>query len=404
MGGFPLTAPITALRGNPSAVSIDLGQGRDRSIRRRINAAWGLLFLNTMTYTGGSILPFPTSVGKGVAQAALPVALFVLLTVNPQVKVRPNVFLCIVSLLVMGTILTAVQTHLDSIFLTLRLVGYVGALWLLTPWWGRSDMMLLRIHLRWIYVALGLALLGMLISPGKAFAFGGRLEGVLWPMTATQLGQYGAVAVGLTVLLWLGRQLSGRLSLAGVTFAMVLLLLTHTRTALVALVAGLLMAGVSVFAVNARVRKFFAVIVGVVSIAIMTVGGLIATWLERGENAQGLTSLTGRTNFWALVLEEPRTTFEQIFGFGLSDASINGNPIDSNWLAAYQMDGLFGAVVCGMMLIFLLAAALFQAPGIRRALALFLVMYCTVASFTEDALADISTYLLHLVVAASLLA
>jgi hypothetical protein len=400
-----LASTITALRGNPSAAAIERVETRNRSIRRRVNVAWGLLFFNSMTYTGGSILPLPTSVGKGLAQAALPLALFVLLTVNPQVKVRPNAFLCIVSLLVMGTVLTAVQTrHLDSVFLTLRFAGYVGALWMLTPWWGRSDMMLLRIHLRWIYVALGLALLGMLISPGKAFAFDGRLEGVLWPMTATQLGQYGAVAVGLTVLLWLGRQLSGRLSLAGVTFAMALLLLTHTRTAVVALVAGMLMAGLSVFAVNARVRKFFAAIVGAVSIAVTTAGGFIATWLYRGENVQGLTSLTGRTNFWALVLEEPRTTFQQIFGFGLSNASIDGNPIDSNWLAAYQMEGYFGAVACGMMLAFLLAAALFQSQGIRRALILFLVMYCTVASFTEDALPDITTYLLHLVVAASLLA
>ena len=373
-------------------------------MHRRVNAAWGLLFFNTMTYTGGSVLPLPTAVGKGLAQAALPAAFFILLTVNPQVKVRPNAFLCIVGLLVMDTILTAVQTHhLDSIFLTLRLAGYVGALWLLTPWWGRGDMMLLRIHLRWIYIALGSALLGILISPGAAFAFGGRLEGVLWPMTATQLGQYGAVAVGLTILLWLGGQLSGRLTLAGVAFAMLFLLLTHTRTALVALAAGLLMAGVSVFAVNIRVRKFFAAFAGVISIGVLTTGGFIATWLARGENVQGLTSLTGRTNFWAQVLAEPRTTFQQIFGFGLSSGGINGNPIDSNWLAAYQMEGLFGDVVCGMMLVFILAAALFQSPGMRRAISLFIVTYCVIAAFTEDALADVSTYFLHLVVAASLL-
>jgi len=143
--------------------------------------------------------------------------------------------------------------------------------------------------------------------------------------------------------------------------------------------------------------------VAVVSVAVMAAGSFIGSWLARGESAQGLLSLTGRTNFWALVLDEPRTTFQQIFGFGLSDASINGNPIDSNWLAAYQMEGYFGSVVCGMMLAFLLASALFQSPGIRRALSLFIVTYCMVASFTEDALADASTYLLHIVVAASLL-
>ena len=37
------------------------------------------------------------------------------------------------------------------------------------------------------------------------------------------------------------------------------------------------------------------------------------------------------------------------------------------------------------------------------ALALFLVTYCTLASFTEVSFTDVSTYLLHLTVAASLL-
>ena len=80
----------------------------------------------------------------------------------------------------------------------------------------------------------------------------------------------------------------------------------------------------------------------------------MTTWLARGENAQGLASLTGRTNFWALVLNTPRTKFQEIFGFGLSNASIDGLPIDSNWLASYMQEGLFGVVVCAMMLVWLL--------------------------------------------------
>ena len=263
--------------------------------------------------------------------------------------------------------------------------------------------MLLRIQLRWLYIALGSAFIGMLIAPGKAFAFDGRLEGVVWPMTATQLAQYGAVATGLTVILWLGRRVSGRAALSGVVFAMPILLLTHTRTALVALVAGILVAGLSLFAVNARVRKFFVSLAVFVSVVVTTAAGVISTWLARGEGAQGLTSLTGRTNFWALVLSEPRTFLQDIFGFGLSNSTVDGKPIDSNWLVAYQMEGLYGVTVCAAMLIFLAIAALFQAPGVRRALIFFIVVYCTVASFTEDAYADVSTYLLHLVVAGSLL-
>ena len=60
-------------------------------------------------------------------------------------------------------------------------------------------------------------------------------------------------------------------------------------------------------------------------------------------------------------------------------------------------------VTCAAILLFLLALAYFQRRGVQRALALFLVTYCVVASFTEDAFTDVSPYLLDLFVAASLL-
>jgi hypothetical protein len=302
-------------------------------------------------------------------------------------------------------VLTCIQVHqLGTEFRTFRFAEFTVALWLLTPWWGRRDMLLLRCHLRCLFVALCSVLLGLVVSPSRAFSFDGRLTGVIWPMLPTQIAQYAAVAAGLTVILWLARLVSGRAALAGVALGVTVLILTHTRTALAALVAGLLVAGLSLFTVNARVRKFFMTGAIIVSAAVMTLAGVVITWLARGENTQGLTTLTGRTNFWALVLNTPRDAFQEIFGFGLSNASVNGLPIDSNWLAAYMQEGLFGVIVCALILAFLLVAAFFQPPGVRRALALFLVTYCLLASFTEDAFTDVSTYLLELVVAASLLA
>jgi hypothetical protein len=383
---------------------LDPAGARERSVRRRINAVWGLLFFNTLTFIPGGLLHIPSHVGKGLAQGALPLAILVALTVNPKLRLRPNIFLCLVGLLVVDTVITCTQTkHLGTVYRTFRLAEFVTALWLLTPWWGRRDMLLLRCHLRWLFVVLGLVLLGLLVAPGLAFSTDGRLSGVIWPMGPTQVAQYSAVATGLVVVLWLGRLLSGRVTLAGVTVAVAILLLSHTRTALVGLVAGILVAGLSLFTINARVRKFFAVGVAAVSIGVTTLAGVLLTWLARGESAQGLATLTGRTNFWALVLIQPRTKFEEIFGFGLSNASVNGLPIDSNWLASYMMEGLFGVVVCALILIWLFVAAFFQPHGVRRALALFLVTYCTVASYTEVSFTDASTYLLHLTVAASLL-
>ena len=394
-----------ALRPRPRVASLDSAEARARSVRHRVGVAWALLFFNTLTYYPGGVLHIPSHVGKGLAQGALPVALLVALTVNPRVRLRPNVFLCLVSLLVIDTVITCATTpHLGEIYRTFRLAEFVAVLWLLTPWWGRDDMLLLRYQLRCLYAALGSVLLGLLISPGKALHSQGRLAGVVWSMTPTQVAQYGAVAAGVTLLLWFNRLLSRRATLIGVTFAIAMLLLTHTRTALLGLVLGLLVAGLSLFISNARVRKFFAAGVATVLIGIATVSGVVGTWLARGENAQGLTSLTGRTNFWALVLNMPRNKFQEIFGFGLSNVSINGNPIDSNWFASYQQEGLFGVVVCVALVVWLIVTACFQPRSIQRALALFLVTYCTVASFTEDAFTDASTYLLHLVIAASLLA
>ena len=52
-------------------------------------------------------MPIPSKVGKVIAQATLPLALLILLTINPKLKFRPNVYLCVVSLLVVDATVTA---------------------------------------------------------------------------------------------------------------------------------------------------------------------------------------------------------------------------------------------------------------------------------------------------------
>ncbi len=135
----------------------------------------------------------------------------------------------------------------------------------------------------------------------------------------------------------------------------------------------------------------------------MTLSGLVTTWLARGEGTQQLTELTGRTNVWTQVVTIPRDRMQTWFGFGLSNKSFNGLPIDSNWLASYLDQGMFGIVISASILVFLLINAYFRPRGVQRALALFLVTYCLVASFTETGFSDASTYLLEITLAASLL-
>ena len=376
-----MTTFVAALRPG-RGVPLPEAEARERSVRRRVGIVWGLLVLDTVGCTG-ALVHIPGVVGKGVTQGALPVAILVALTINRRIVVRPNVFLCLVILLAAEALITSLQPQqFGTVYRTFRLAEFVVALWLLTPWWGRRDLLLVRCHLTSLAVVLGTVVLGVLVAPNKAIGTG-RLIGALWVVPATQVAHYSAVIFGVTAVLWFCGQLRSRVTVVIVSAAGVILILTHTRTALVAMIAGLLVAGLSLIAAKARVRKLFAASGAVTAIAIMTLSGFLASWLARGEGTQQLTSFTGRTSVWGPLLALPRDKFQEIFGFGLSNDSFNGLPIDSNWLASYQSQGLFGVFLCATMLIFLLALAYFQPRGVQRALALFLVTYCLIASFTE---------------------
>jgi hypothetical protein len=374
----------------------------DRLVLRRVGIVWGLLVLNALTFYGSAV-HIPHAAGRIITQAALPAALVVALTVNRRVMIRPNVFLTLVSLLVIEAIITCLQPeHLGTLYRTFRLAEFVAVLWLLTPWWGRRDLLLVRYHLTALAVILGSVVLGIMVAPGYAFD-GGRLGGAIWAIPATQLAHYAAIMFGLVVMLWLAGHIRGRLTLVVVAVTGAILLLTHTRTALLALVAGILVAGLSLITIKARVRKFLASAGIISAIVIMTLSSLIGAYLARGEDTTQLHNLTGRTKVWGPLLAFPRDKFQEIFGFGLSNSSFNGLPIDSNWLASYQEQGLIGVLICAIILLFLLVAAYFQPHRPQRALAIFLATYCLVASFTEVGFTDVSMYLLDLTLAASLI-
>ena len=399
---YEVTSSAVAFRPGHQDRLLRPTQTQERWVRRRVGLVWGLLVLNVLTFYG-SVLPIPTMLGKAIAQGALPVALFVALTLNRRLILRPNIFLCLISLLVVEAVLTSLRPqYFGTVYRTFRLAEFVTVLWLLTPWWGRRDLLLIRCHLRALMVIMGSVLLGLLVAPGSAMA-GGRLTGALWGIPATQVAHYAAVALGLVVVLWMCRQVRGPGILLLVIASVFILALTHTRTALFGVVTGILIAGLSLIVAKARVRRFLVAASSVVLIAAITLSNLITTWLARGQGTGQLTELTGRTKVWGPLLALPRDKFQEILGSGLSNESFNGLPIDSNWLAAYQTQGIFGVVVCAVVLVFLLVAAYFQPRGVRRALALFLVTFCLVSSFTEVGFIDASMYLLDLTLAASLL-
>lgn len=396
-----------------SAVSVVTSEPQPSSADTRaklpvlVVAAWGALFLNVMSFAGNpTVVPIPRPVGQLITQGALPLALVLALVVNRRGLVRSNLFLVLYSMLAVTSLMVSLHNEFfaGSVFRATRFLTFVVVLWLLTPWFGRRDLLLLRCHRIVLWIVLGTVLLGAAISPGAAFAFEGRLSGAIWPIPPTQVAHYAGVLLGTTALLWMCRVLSGRHTLFTVAVCGAVLAGTHTRTALTAVVIGLVVAGASLFLGHARVRRTYAwaTLVGVVVASLFA--SQLTAWVTRGQSEQDLSQLTGRTKVWSAVFGLDRPWLDRVFGSGMSNQSFGGLPIDSNWVAAYYDQGWFGVAIQIAALLTLLLLAITRAPGPSRAVAIFLIVYAIVASFTETGLGSPSPYLLDLVVALALLA
>jgi hypothetical protein len=380
------------------------GQGVARLLP--VVLVWGALFLNVLTFSRtGTVVPIPETVGKLITQAAAPVAVLLAIMVNRRAVVRPNLVLALLS--VMAVVALAASVHNEylfpSAFRAVRMLVFLGVLWLISPWFGRRDMLLLRCHRLCLCAILGSVYLGVLVSPGLAFAFDGRLAGVIWPIPPTQVAHYAAVLLGISVLLWMCRVVPGRSSLVLVLLAAVPLFLTHTRTALLAAALGLAVACASLFLGHVRVRRTSALGTALGIVVATVFASQLTTWVLRGESAEEVGALTGRTKVWSEVFALDRPPIQDLFGSGLSNQSFDGLPIDSNWVAGYLDQGWFGVAMQAAVLLVLLLMAVTHVRGPQRAVALFLVIYCLVASITETGLGAPSTYFLDLTVALALL-
>lgn len=371
-----------------------------------VGVVWGLLLVNTLGFTTlDLIIPFPRQFGQVITMAALAVAFALALALNPRIRLRPSAYLVLLTLLVVVSVASSVQLQsgLGSLLRCLRLVLFVATLWLLSTWW-RGELTFVRHHIRMLCLILLTVVAGLAISPGSAFSGpGGRLVGAIWPIPAPQVGLYCAIVIGLCVLLWITRSLDGRSAAVVSVPAAVLLLLSHTRTALLGLFVALAVAGLSLVLTTPRARRALAGAVGAGLVAFAAFGPTISDWLARGQDSEDLANLTGRTKVWDRLLAENRSLGEEAFGVGLTDKSFGGLPIDNGWLSIYHEQGWAGITLVTGFLVTMLVVALLRPPSPQRACALFLVVYCITASYTEAGLGDASPYLLTLAVAASLL-
>ena len=158
-----------------------LVQARSRRVEKtveqkrlwRVQVIWGLLFFNVLSFADQPIvLPIPHFLGQIMTQGGLILALLMALTVNPRIRARPNIFLILYSVLATTTLMMSVRfIGLGTTYRAFRLVEFVVVLWLLTPWWGRRDLLFLKTQLRFLIAILISLVLGLAISPGKAYVF-----------------------------------------------------------------------------------------------------------------------------------------------------------------------------------------------------------------------------------------
>jgi len=376
-----------------------------QQVPRLVSVVWTLLVINTLGSQGANtIIAIPRPVAQMVTMGSVVAAFVLALMLNPRLQLRPSAYLLLLSLLLVVSIVasTRLESGFGALFRCFRFTMFVGTLWLLTRWWD-GWLGLLRTHIRAICAVLATVAAGLVISPGTARpdTYGGRLVGAIWPLTPPQIGLYAATVIGLVILLWLGHHTSRSSVFIIAAPAMVLLLMSQTRTALLGLVGGLAVALVSLMTTSERARKVFTRTALIGGLAAVVAGAAIATWFRRGQT--DLTELTGRAKVWDALLAAPRTVAEEVFGVGLTNKSFDGLPIDSSWLAVYHEQGYLGLALVAAFLLTLFGVAALRPPSLPRAIALFLVVYCVIASYTEAGLGDASPYLLNLTMAAALL-
>ncbi|AIA01647.1 membrane protein [Streptomyces noursei] len=395
--------------GGPDTVGTRPGAApRPAGTPKAVGIVWALLVLNTLGSAGAkTVIPLPRSLIQVVTMGALVAAFVLALVLNRRLRVRPSAFLSLLTLLLVTSVISSarLESGFGALFRCTRLALFVGTLWLLSRWWD-DGATFVRHHVRTYFAVLGSVAAGLVVSPGAALPdlYGGRLVGALWPLTPPQIGQYAAVIVGLTVLLVLGRRTDRAGAAVVIVPSLVLLALTHTRTATLGMFLGLALAIGSLLLTSAAARRFFTWAVLCAAVAAVALGSVLEAWFLRGQSQENFSSLTGRAKVWDALLAAPRSTSEQLFGVGLGDKSFGGLPIDNSWLAVYNEQGLIGIALVAALLLVLGGVALLRPPSLPRACAIFLISYCAIASYTEAGLGDASPYLLHLALAAALLA
>jgi O-antigen ligase len=414
----PVTGAVS-FRGDPRP-------GMDRSpFRRRLAleqiiaiAAWVLVVVNVQPWVkeisgpqGQTIVESNTN--KGLLMAA--VFMLAATLAAPSFRARmPATYL-----LYFGYLFVAAATALrlsEPVTPLLRIGRFGLAITiplLLWRWLGGWPALFLNTH-RVAHVLLGLVVVvGLAAAPSAAWTEegyvggGGRLQGVFLPMHPTRVGEIGAILVGLALTALVFRRMQHLPGIILASLGLSLIILSRTRTAATALLIALFAA----FCLTRRYRLGRRALRTILLLVLLAIPLLvpIRSWALRGQDTDEFSSFTGRTRAWSAVIEQQSSLSSVMFGHGLGnkrvllrrgEGDIDVLAIDNGWLSLFWETGLFGLILV-LIAVIATVVAVFKAPTpYIRASAGFLVTYVVIASFTESGLSDLSSYSLHILVAA----
>ena len=141
-----------------SAIRRGFGSRPKRRVPWLVVATWFALFVNVVPIIGGpALFPLPEALTQALTQGSLILAALLALMANPRVVIRPELYLLLLMVATVVSLLVSVHNEflLGSTYRAGRLLIFIMVLWLLTPWWGRRDMLLLRCHRWFLWVLLG---------------------------------------------------------------------------------------------------------------------------------------------------------------------------------------------------------------------------------------------------------
>lgn len=368
-------------------------------VAQRTTVIWFLLMATTLDWGGASaLIRLPGFLEQLLTAAMTVLVIGMLFQRNLRLRLDLDFFLSSYLMLFIVSLVPFLAGYagLGSVVRSLRfgLVVVAGVLLLESTREGRFA--LVDAHYNVVALLSALSLLSIPLSPSRAFAESGRLNGILLPMSGTRLGAVGGVTAGLAVLRCTDSARRRPRDALFVVMGVAVVLLTNTRTALVAFAVSILLSLVVLATRLPRIRGALALSGIMVAVGPLLFSQYAQRWFNRGQSERELTSLTGRRVTWDLVLHYKRTTTQKYFGLGLSNKTVFGRAIDNGWLTVFHTQGFVGVGFVAVLLVVLLGRVTLERYPPARSIALFLVSYSLVASYSETGIGDVSFYFLGL--------